>query len=548
MNKFKNALISIFKSVTKQKTILIMSVMAAVLIVCRICIDMPDYEPRYLWDEIWFSFLFGTLCSIPAAYLTEKMVPLKKYLIQAAAAVFTTGGMFLLVHFVKTESYRDMFALGICFAVLCFTIFVLVPKENNQSYYANIFKYSIFCELIASLVFDGCVLLFEAFSFLLTEFEDQEKILLSIFVFSQVIVFVNLYVYFVFEKRQEPSGKAFKIIVMYVMFPVYALLLVILYCYLLKMLFTWSVPNGQINWFVSFATAFYMLIYFLLQEYRENKVMQIFYKYGAIVMLPLVVVQFWAYFVRLNAYGFTGWRYTSLLYNIFAAVFLIFTFIKNGKFVRFAIPVLGAIGILATLTPVNLINVAYNSQFNRLTKVMAKYGLWENGQPHMENKENLSEKITDEDREKLSGAYEYLTDTAYKVPEWIEKYESFENFFGISRDASKDEIVNFREDYQVFKKTVDISGYSRMIKLSSYYSGESYGYETEYRENVKILEDFDITEELLKLKPEDENFIIEKEDGTRILFDFCNYHYDKEKKSFSYYNLEYYVLYKQIFF
>lgn len=58
--------------------------------------------------------------------------------------------------------------------------------------------------------------------------------------------------------------KVWKVIVAYVSFPVYLLLLGVLWVYLGKCVVTWKLPNGQINWLVTMAAVLWMVLHLVL--------------------------------------------------------------------------------------------------------------------------------------------------------------------------------------------------------------------------------------------------------------------------------------------
>lgn len=541
-NNFKVLIKSILKGVTKRKSLLIASLLSTVFGIIQICGDDYGMDFDELLGELCLSFAFSAVCLFSATYLTEKFSSLKKYLIQGAVGVATAALAYCILEFVEENSFATMYLLGLFFAVVCFSIFLFVPKENSKAYYANFFKNGFFCGVISLAGFLGCMLLVFAFSSLIIEINDIDKVIYSILVFFFDVFFLNLFAFYFFEKREEPSGKAFKILFMYVLLPVYLLLLALLYIYLLKALFTLSLPQGQINRFASFATVFYLVIYFILREYDETKPMKIFYRYGALVLVPLIVVQFVACFIRINAYGFTGWRYSSFLYNIFVAIFVIFTFVKKGRFVKYSMPVLGLFILFGSLTPFNLINMAYNSQFGRMTAVLEKYGMYDGKALTDYNADEINRNISNEDRKALYGSWRYLTWTSeHTKPDWLNRDNSFKDLFKIS--YKDEEAFNINKWFSQEDVSFDIEGYSTITAKKESFNGYKYNSDNEYKRCV--IQEKDLTDEVIALVSEDQLPLkIRLDDGTLLVFDQISFNYDTIRKAFQSYSVHYYQLEK----
>ena len=353
-----------------------------------------------------------------------------------------------------------------------------------------------------------------AFQNLIFHFDDWQ-VYECCAVFCFVVFAVNIFVYYLFYRRdEENSGKAFKVIFLYILLPVFFTLIALLYIYLLKALILWKLPNGQINWFVSFASCIYIVFYFILREYENLAAVKVFYKYGAFAFIPLICIQIPAYFIRLTAYGFTGWRFSSLLFIIFSIVTIVLTFIKKGKFIKYSLLLLSGIIIFASITPCNLINSAYKSQYNRMVKILEKYGMIddvsENKQLADYDKEEINQIITEEDRNILISSFNYLSlKSDIPLPEWMNAREygkpSFEYIFGINSVVEDEQVFLAQFDAGINHQYINIDEYKWMQKI--YESNSSWGsidgkyqdYANELSHAIVKIENqsFDITDFLL---------------------------------------------------
>lgn len=556
MNKFTSTISQIFKSLIKHKFLLILSLLCCIFGILQIYeinenfFWGKDYNNRnyYIFSYLSSAFLMSAFFTIPAVLLSEKMNRLKKCLIQGAASLIGFGIGFSVLYFEKRSSYSTMYYAGILLSEIAFTLFLFIPKKSSESYFSTVFKHFLFSGIISLIGFIGSLLIFWAIDSLLYSFEDFFRIVESSFLFFGSVVYFNLFVFYFFERREEDSGKGFKIVILYVLFPIYVLLLAVLYIYLFKSLFLFSLPNGQINWFVSYATTFYIVFYFILKEYKETKIAGLFYKVGAFVILPLVCVQLPSFFIRINAYGFTGWRFSSLLYIIFSIITIVSTFIKKGKFTKFAIPLLSIFILFASITPLNLIDVAYNSQYKILEKVLYKYKMFDGNKLTDYDKNEINHTIEPEDRKSLYGSYRYIRYTSeHEKPVWFGKYLSFSEFFGIS---SSDEPDFYSYYFSINKndlKKMKIEGF-KTIQFESVMAYRNYGQDNpELYNSIKLKKpDLDITDFILSLPENLADYIYyELDENTTLVFSDIHYSCkDRNLKSFYSYSIEYAILEK----
>ena len=521
-----------------------------------------------IYEEITLAFLMGTAFSIPATLLTQKLTVLKKYLIQGltAATGFVLG--FFSYRGFGNNIYKELYYFGILCAIILITLYLFIPKEKSRTYFSLVFKYALFTIFMTIILLGGICLLIFAIQNLILNTDDYD-IYECCSCFCAIIFGINVFCYYLFYRRQEESsGKAFKVIALYILFPVFAILLLILYVYLIKALVLLKLPNGQINWFVSFASCFYIVFYFILREYDELPVIKYFYKFGGIPFIPLIIIQIYAYFIRVNAYGFTGYRYSSLLFIIFSVITIALTFIKQGKYSQHAILVLTFFVVFDSLTPFNLIKMAHKSQFTRMIKILNKYQMYDSGAGTLTDydKALIEKTITDQDRDALYSSFRYLSwtssipmpdgamETEYKNGNLYKNKLNFEETFGIKRESEKEKLVKFEKDFKR-EGRIDIRDFSEMVPFN--YSEYAYQWKdgewNEYAVEIPSAQietkygTFDLTDFFLTLDYDmsgndllwykaDENF--------SICFTSISYTYNEDRKLFYSYYLSGYIFYK----
>lgn len=527
------------------------------------------------FEELCYGFAMGAVFAIPATLLSRKFSTFKKYAFQIA--IVLAGG--LLGFFAKSKGfgndvYSELYYFGIAFAVIASSLFLFIPKEHLRAYFALVFKHFLFCSLMALVLLGGLCLLVYAVQNLILNTDDSE-IYECCLAFSFLIFAINSIAFHLFYRRnEESSGKAFKIIVLYIMLPVFAVLLLILYAYLLKALVLMKLPNGQINWFVSVASCVYIVFYFILREYDDLPAVRFFYRFGAFAFLPLILVQIYAYTVRVVAYGFTGWRYSSLLFIIFSTVTILSTFFKKGKFTKYSLLFLSALILFDSVTPFNMINMAYKSQYGRMMKVLKKYELFDFQNDRLASYDSaaLESAITDEDRKTLYSSHRYISFKSHlSKPEWFYKEVetsngmqkenlSFEELFGIKQNREDESMKSFY--IWAGDKTIDIAGFKQMKEINE--SGNSYGKIEksgnwdDYAKKIEKISvstqngDYDLTEFFLSLVSDDHLKEKQSKTGlwyipdekTAFYFNSLNFRYNTERDSFREYDFTVWVFYR----
>ena len=349
--KIKETFSQAVAHIAATKVIFIATFIAFIFASIDSCKPYKSSNPLIVLQDLYLAFFMAAIFAIPATLLTQKFTALKKYLIQGGVAV----AGFLLGFFSHrgfgNRVFDELYYFGILCAITLITLYLFIPKEKSRTYFSLVFKYALFCSFMTLILMGGLCLLIYAVQNLILNTDDYDVYECCVY-FCAFVFGVNTFTYYLFNRRQdESSGKAFKVITLYILFPVFSILILILYIYLLKALFLLKLPNGQINWFVSFASCFYIVFYFILREYDELPVIKFFYKFGAFAFIPLIIIQIYAYFIRVNAYGFTGYRYSSLLFIIFSIITIALTFIKKGKYVNWAIIALTAIVLFDSVTP-----------------------------------------------------------------------------------------------------------------------------------------------------------------------------------------------------
>ncbi|MBQ1998492.1 MAG: DUF4153 domain-containing protein [Spirochaetales bacterium] len=529
--EIKEKIITLAKSVMQQKTIFIMSIITFVLsciFICTIC------TKNRVFLHSACGLMFAMLCLLPVILFTQNLSVKKKYFIQGFAGILMSALGFVLFHYKHDSSYSEMVRWGIIFTVAVVSVFLFVYKSDSSVFISNLIKNTSFCSLICLILFLGFFLLAAAFiSLFLKDFSREDLVYEILLSFCGTFVFPNIFTYYLFEMRNEKTaGKAFKILFLYIMFPLYIILLTLLYAYLFKSVIVQELPRGQINWFVSFATCFYFVFYYTLREYKENLFIKWFYKIGGIILFPLIVIQCVSFKIRVDAYGFTELRYASLLYIIFSVTAILCTVIKKGKIANWNLIILGGFILLATVSPLNMIDVPYKKQLNRMEYVLKKYKMFD-GKLLDYNADEIEKNMSVDDRKVLFDSFSYIFYSSLPDPQWFGKIDSgkntqaiFEDIFGIKTN-SEDDVVHGYFTSKGFE--FNISGYNTA----------TYKWIGKDEKTSIMLEDIDMTEFILSCNfDKNSSVCFYPDENTAICFKEVSYSYNRTKKIFNHYSAE----------
>ncbi|MBQ1826468.1 MAG: DUF4153 domain-containing protein, partial [Erysipelotrichaceae bacterium] len=282
------------------------------------------------------------------------------------------------------------------------------------------------------------------------------------------------------KDSELPVPKAYSIIVNKVGLWIYFGLIAILYLYLGKIIITFQMPNGRINWFASLAMLFYCFFYLSCQG-RRNALETFFANYGGFIMIPILAMQAFAVYIRVSAYGLTTLRYLSILLDVVGISFVLTSFTKAP--VRLAILVMALAVLIAFIGPLNILDVPFRNQRSIFNSTLERNGMLVDG------KIVASDKVSEEDREIIRSTYDYLrySDSELDNPVKEISTSDFRKVFGFDLYEDQPDPTD-RYVYATFYSAIDeidVSGYSRFRTASYYYgTGEAPKYMADYLMNL----------------------------------------------------------------
>ena len=203
--------------------------------------------------------------------------------------------------------------------------------------------------------------------------------------------------------------KGLKIFAQYVMIPLVAVYLCILYAYMGKIIFQWDWPKGWVGYLVlGFSTTgiFSLLLVHPIKDREGNSWMAAAWRWFYVAVLPLTVLLLLAVWRRISEYGITELRYFMIVLGLWLAAISLYYLISKTKSIKLIPISLCAIALLVSFGPWGAFSISKNNQMQRLEQVLTKNNLFVNGKAHKAKNE-----IPFADVKRISALTRYLTET-----------------------------------------------------------------------------------------------------------------------------------------
>lgn len=467
--------------------------------------------------RIIFAAIFGAFLATAFEFLTErfeKSVRIR-WLLQAFAALFAILYYFVCTSSVKTDGMMIVRLLVVCFALLAFYIWIpALKKPERFSVNALIHFKSFFISALYSLVLTlGLLAIYFAVDLLLVKLDNKlpNHIMNIMGTFFFPIYYLSLLPRFnpyreeTSEKLETVSSypKFLEILVSYIAIPLLTVFTAVLAAYLLKIAVTLKWPVGELGPMVLGYSSVGLLLHILCGR-LTNRFAVLYRRFFPMALIPLVALQLYSVFVRVNAYGITESRYYLILFGIYSivcAIYLIAT--KNLK--PGAIAILAAcFAVLSVLPPVDAFTVSRSSQMSRVEAIFYRNHMLAQGKVVPGNS------ISDADKMEITNIMSYMDRMGHiSYLKWLPadfmEYRDFDKVFGFSQTYSSgggqapDNNVYFNANTDQ-RVPIDVSGYSAMIRAGIYYSGtgkiDSFNFklgETAYRLDTARTANSDVT-------------------------------------------------------
>ena len=298
-------------------------------------------------------------------------------------------------------SFWEMVYFGSAVSVASFAVAQLFGKRNAWTVFGRVLLAAVFVGLVSFAVFLGSILCIAAYDGLIAKVSRTVWGDMSILIWCFL---APVFMAAMLPKDNEPTEhpKAFTVLFWFLV-PIGMALLAILYAYIAKIVFTWSMPSGTMNWFASCAVGGYLFLWLSLRCSRV-RLFAFLARWGWVALLPVVATQIVGIVIRYNAYGLTAPRMAGMATLAIGIYALALAALDRSA--RSAFIVLAVAGLVLSVSPFNILDVPIMQQTARLRAALERAECFAGSGFSVPEKPNIAEK----DAKIIDGAWRYLTE------------------------------------------------------------------------------------------------------------------------------------------
>ena len=181
-------------------------------------------------------------------------------------------------------------------------------------------------------------------------------------------------------KKSEINTKTFELnkffafLIKYIGVPFIYIYFIILYAYSIKVLLNFSDwPKGMISWMVIGFSVFGYLNYIFSKPYEDgNALISYFRKYFPIIVMPQLLMLFYAIYLRVAQYDLTMNRYFIIIFGIWLFIASTYLILSTKKSLSIITASLALISFLISVWPWSVFSYPLHRQYNRLISNLEK--------------------------------------------------------------------------------------------------------------------------------------------------------------------------------
>ena len=342
------------------------------------------------WHSDYFEHLVRLAPAVFGAWMTAVMFrlftdvfPVKKSLMLHAAS---SAVLFLLLAYawygVENPSRHLIIGTQGIYLALAFLALFLLERANKAPGLPALLFAAAFSIATSILLFLGLILCVAAFWALIVTDADG-WLPETTYLFSGLIAYGGWGLAAFLgalpntNARYEFPATTQKLL-LYLFFPVYLLLLIVLYLYVGKIIGAGEMPVGTMNWYASFALLGFAFFFGTLAVQERLPLFSRFLKWGLLLFLPILAIQIYGVWLRYEAYGLTTLRYTSMICTFCGIYALAVAFLRRKPQQVYLCAAI--LALIFSLTPLNVVDVPLRSQEARLSQLLTEHSLIQDGQ------------------------------------------------------------------------------------------------------------------------------------------------------------------------
>ena len=507
-------------------------------------------DTEFIKEEWWQNIVLFTLYFVSGAFLVEVLfnqnTPKK---IISYVGSFIIAIVFVMLHNHATDIASILWKIVLCYVLTLWILSIYFLFKNTKKNFTeyvlkisiNILKTSIVYGILAI----GITIVSSIFVYLIWESMGY-TLTLRLQIILLGFYYIPRLIYDLTDVQKEVNA-FFKGLIKYVLTGLVMISFIIIYLYMIKILILRDMPKNQVFRILSVLFIVGMPIWTMTQYFKDES---LWYKISLklpVAFIPFILLQIYTIGIRIANNGFTPFRYVCVAFVVFEIIYSLIYIWRKEK-IEILLLLLNAIVIVSFIIPgINMFKVSDVSQAQNL-KIF-------------KNKSDY----TDEEKEKIYGAYRYLKyspDGEKYINEIldkedIEEIKSFHpskminnsefKYINASTDQEKIEVKEYSNLYFIdaSNRSNDKSLEETFKKMKLEYQGSTQIIEIDVLEEFKeyINTYMDLGKEELK-EYFKQNYKIEIDSDKKLIIKSFNLHYNPNSKIVRDYSVKGYLLEK----
>ena len=466
------------------------------IIIATVYLWIFSYKRQNLESGIEFFMIFwplsGTVFSYVVHLYSENKSRGKRLIINLLSNILWTAICVYLSHNFPFNNSFKASCLACCVAiVLSLGIIPFVGQKDDRpaiSFVLGFIKHICLSLIVSFILFLGLELLIQSLVFLFDLYiGDKQVLYLLIFCFfflaPSLVVLQTPSVEDKYAVSDWMQNKFMNGVIHFLVIPLHFVYLLTLYLYVIKIVLTWTLPNGWVSWLVTALMFLTIVIVFLLYpvnfQAEKKRFDQLVLRYLPIVVLPLLFLMSIGIIRRFNDYGISVLRIYLLAFNLWCYAVCIGLYVVKAKRLSWIVGSFTALILILTVLPYNVFTFTRNKLQSDIKQIAVENGVT-NFPMDTATYMKLLNKIGEVQGEQLSDKLYYLSSTfdTLAIDELVDRKGVFiYKFLYRSKVKSESHFVDINCKYSHSLCRIP-KGYTSYRIVGYDYSSERFSFET----------------------------------------------------------------------
>lgn len=378
----------------------LVSFVFTIAIICRIYFSGYAMEDDCFIKNFLVNDSFFILCSLAVGcsmcwlfigkLILEKMQKKKTHSISRVISSFLSIAIVCFLLFTVTLFDHEKDSVIVIYLVFFVLSLLAIPVCvcSRKGEVIKFWNFNVHLVVTGILVFLLCGVLSGSLSSLLLaltsllDIDFSEEFVGSMIVFNLIFIWsfgvlASIPSFLKKSNKEYTKNRVILIYGKYISFPILILYLIVLYVYGAKIFIKSELPNGEICYLILAIAIYGEKTMFVLQSFirtSKNRIVRNLLQIYHLLLLPLLVLMFYAIGFRISEYGVTLSRYYLLLAEIWMLIITVY-FIFRKRDIRFIYWSLIACLFFSLFSPWNAFRISRKSQTHRFFEILDKHEL-----------------------------------------------------------------------------------------------------------------------------------------------------------------------------